>query len=124
MSEGRLLMDSTLISFTMICVSPPIHHRRNLSRITIDGLGFAYDQVAIFQNFHLEVAANLILLEGPSGCGKTTLLKLLVGMICPAVSQRFVRPTPGRIILQEDAMFPWLTVEDNLACVPGWRGIS
>ncbi|MEP7206923.1 MAG: ABC transporter ATP-binding protein [Casimicrobiaceae bacterium] len=59
---------------------------------------------------------------GPSGCGKTTMMNLVAG---------FVKPTRGRVLLddhdisgpgpergvifQEYGVFPWLTVEQNIA---------
>ncbi|WP_321366503.1 ABC transporter ATP-binding protein [uncultured Desulfuromusa sp.] len=59
---------------------------------------------------------------GRSGCGKTTLLKLLAGFISPGHgtislnNQPVCRPGPERcVVFQEDALFPWLTVRENIA---------
>jgi NitT/TauT family transport system ATP-binding protein len=67
-------------------------------------------------------SGELVCLLGPSGCGKTTLLKLIAGFIQPSegtirVQDRKVsRPGPDRcVVFQEDALFPWLTVYENVA---------
>lgn len=65
---------------------------------------------------------ELVCLLGRSGCGKTTLLKILAGLT-PATSgealvdgERITQPGPDRcVVFQEDALFGWLTVEENIA---------
>jgi NitT/TauT family transport system ATP-binding protein len=59
---------------------------------------------------------------GHSGCGKTTLLTLIAGFEQPTVGQLLLngRPVgkPGwerTMIFQDYALFPWLTVQDNIA---------
>lgn len=56
-------------------------------------------------------------LVGPSGCGKTTVLNVLAGFV--SLSSGFVRwPAGGRprlgYVFQEYALFPWMTVRENL----------
>jgi len=60
---------------------------------------------------------------GPSGCGKSTLLDVLAGLALPSEGtvefegQRVQGDVPDGvgIVFQEDASFPWLTVQDNAA---------
>ena len=59
---------------------------------------------------------------GPSGCGKSTLLDVLSGLATPTQGRVAFegKPIVGvpdgvGVVFQEDASFPWLTVEDNVA---------
>ena len=65
---------------------------------------------------------ELICILGRSGCGKSTLLKLLAGFLAPSGGsinlngRPVLRPGPERcVVFQEDALFPWLTVKENIA---------
>jgi len=64
---------------------------------------------------------------GRSGCGKTTLLKILAGFLLPnagrvrLAGKPVTGPGPERcFVFQEDALFPWLTVAENIGF--GLRG--
>src|ERR1044071_3912560 len=87
------------------------------ARVVLDGCSFVVAR------------GKLNVLIGPSGCGKTTVVNLLAG---------YERPTRGEILLdgepvtgagwtrlvvfQETALFPWLTVLDNVMFGPTVRG--
>ena len=70
----------------------------------------------------LDVAENeFITVVGPSGCGKSTLLNILAGLEEPTSGTASVDgaevkgPSPERgVIFQQYALFPWLTVRDNV----------
>jgi len=72
---------------------------------------------------------ELICILGRSGCGKSTLLKILAGFISPSsgvllINGKPVRsPGPDRcVVFQEDTLFPWLTVGENIAF--GLKGLG
>jgi len=72
-------------------------------------------------------SGELVCLIGRSGCGKSTLLKIVAGFLKPSQGQclldgrPIVKPGPDRgVVFQEDALFPWLTVRENIAF--GLRG--
>lgn len=65
---------------------------------------------------------ELVALVGPSGCGKSTLLHLAAGLEMPtqgsvlADGTKVAGPHPSRtLVFQEHALYPWLTLEDNVA---------
>jgi len=66
-------------------------------------------------------SGDLICMLGRSGCGKSTLLKIVAGFLSPSSGKVVLNekpvttPGPDRcVIFQEDALFPWLTVGENI----------
>ncbi len=63
---------------------------------------------------------EIIAVLGPSGSGKSTLLRILSGLIAPSTGEvRYESHTPGvlprvGIVFQSFALFPWLTVLQNV----------
>jgi ABC-type nitrate/sulfonate/bicarbonate transport system ATPase subunit len=86
---------------------------------------FARDgnRVEVLQQIDLEVGeGEFVCLLGPSGCGKSTMLNIMAGFLSPTAGQvriddEEVRgPDSRRIfVFQERGVFPWLTVEGNIA---------
>lgn len=103
------------------------------ARLSIRSLGIAFpvdDGFAnVLDDVNFDVAAGeLVCIVGPSGCGKTTLLKLIAGFMPPSQGSILIdgravmRAGPDRcVVFQEDALFPWLTVAENIAF--GAKGI-
>ena len=57
---------------------------------------------------------EFVALVGPSGCGKTTLLNILSGDDS-ASSGSVDRQSRVRMVYQQDGLFPWQTVSENIA---------
>jgi NitT/TauT family transport system ATP-binding protein len=65
---------------------------------------------------------------GPSGCGKTTLLRILAGLDEHSDGRLELLHTDPRrpltsMVFQEQSIFPWMTVRDNVAYGPRMRGV-
>jgi spermidine/putrescine transport system ATP-binding protein len=105
------------------------------SVIRLDAVHKTYGDTVVIHSLDLEVKrGEFLTLLGPSGCGKTTTLKMIAG---------FERPTSGHILLdgvdvsqtppykrhlnmvfQQYALFPHMTVQDNVAFGPRTAGFD
>ena len=82
--------------------------------------------VTAVDNVSLDIAQNeFFALLGPSGCGKTTLLRMISGLDTPTEGQIFIggedmaltppNKRPTNMVFQSYAVFPHMTVSDNVA---------
>ena len=79
--------------------------------------------VVALDGIDLTVApGEFVCLLGPSGCGKSTLLNIVAGFVAPSAGSVFAggravtAPGPDRaMVFQEYALFPWMTVAENVA---------
>ncbi|MEA2925730.1 MAG: sulfonate transport system ATP-binding protein [Alphaproteobacteria bacterium] len=69
-------------------------------------------------------------LIGPSGCGKTTLINLIAGYEAPSGGRVLLDGAPVEgpdserlVVFQETALFPWMTVFDNVLYGPTVRHV-
>lgn len=103
--------------------------------LVVDGVTHRYGSSTAVENINLDIrSGELVALLGPSGCGKTTLLRIIAG---------FIRQTEGRIILGDEvvddlgpnrrrigivfqnyALFPHLSIAENVAYGPAAQGVS
>ena len=65
---------------------------------------------------------EFVSLVGTSGCGKSTILRMIAGLIAPTTGEltingdKITAPGPNiGMVFQKPTLFPWLTVEDNVA---------
>ncbi|HZV51642.1 MAG TPA: ABC transporter ATP-binding protein [Candidatus Dormibacteraeota bacterium] len=101
--------------------------------ISLRGATVRLDGFEVLRDVSLEVAAGEFLcLLGPSGCGKSTLLNVLAGFVPAAGGEVRVGGQPvmgpdvsrGIVFQSSEALFPWLSVADNIAFGPRVRGLS
>jgi len=77
----------------------------------------------VIEDFTRDIASGeLVALVGPSGCGKSTLLHIAAGLektssgMVTGDGQPIRGPHPERTLMfQENALYPWLTLEQNVA---------
>src|ERR1700758_2830937 len=74
---------------------------------------------------------QIIALLGPSGCGKSTLLRMLTGLSPSSAGEVYWHGQPVRgespnvsIVFQSFALFPWLTVLENVEAPLEARGMA
>jgi len=96
------------------------------AKVSITGVTKAYATrkgiTEALQPITMEVKeGEFLILLGPSGCGKSTLLNLIAGFESPTSGKILVdgKPVTGpgfdrMVMFQEHALFPWLTVIDNV----------
>jgi NitT/TauT family transport system ATP-binding protein len=89
-------------------------------------------ELKVLEDVSLEVQrGEVVCLLGPSGCGKSTLMRVLAGLIKPksgsvhyngALLEGMNRNIS--IVFQSFALFPWMTVQENVEVVLAARGVA
>ena len=97
-----------------------------MSRVRLVSVTKHFGPTTAVHEFNLDVAeGEFVTLLGPSGCGKTTTLRMLAGLIEPSAGHIYFDeqevtylPPPARnigFVFQTPALFPHLSVADNIA---------
>lgn len=108
------------------------------AKISIQGLAKSFTRArgaaphTVFEGVDLDVAPNsFVSIVGHSGCGKSTLVRIVAGLV-PATLGRVLHdgqavsgPSARRgMVFQKDAVFPWLTVRENIEYGLRVRGVA
>ena len=103
--------------------------------LIVQGLSHHFGTLAALRDVNLTIEpGEFIVLLGPSGCGKTTLLSILGGFITPTSgtvtiggqTMTHVAPKdrPTTTMFQDYALFPHMTLRDNVAFGLRMRGVG
>lgn len=104
------------------------------AEVRLQGVEKRFGNVLAVRRINLDIAhGEFLTLLGPSGCGKTTTLRMVAGFTFPTSGdiyigdERVTRVPPYRrstgMVFQNYALFPHLTVEENVAFGLRIRGI-
>jgi NitT/TauT family transport system ATP-binding protein/sulfonate transport system ATP-binding protein len=104
--------------------------------ITIKGVTKRFsvgeDEIEALAPIDLSIqSGQFVCMIGASGCGKSTLLRIIAGFEEPTTGvvsvkgSKVIGPGSDRgMVFQDYALFPWMTVRDNIAFGPRQRGFS
>ena len=105
------------------------------AKLVTDGISKRYGSIEVLHPTHLTIAAGeLLTVLGPSGSGKTTLLQIICGLVEPTAGRLLIdgkdqTHTPAHrrdigVVFQNYALFPHLTVAENVAFPLQMRRLS
>jgi putative spermidine/putrescine transport system ATP-binding protein len=105
------------------------------ARVALDHIVHRYGPLTVVNDVSLDIeSGELVALLGPSGCGKTTLLRILAGFVrqtggTVSIGNADVDDLPPNrrntgIVFQNYALFPHMTVAENVAYGLAARGVS
>jgi len=112
-----------------------MNEQENPSMLTIRGatkrFSMGDDDVEALAPIDLEIAqGEFVCLVGASGCGKSTLLRIIAGFEQPTTGEVRINGKnvtgPGSdrgMVFQDYALFPWMTVRQNVGFGPRQRGL-
>lgn len=105
---------------------------RNIGKWFVGNDGKDNQDTIAIKNINLSIEeGQFVCFVGPSGCGKTTLLNIIAGLDKPTEGEVILdgRPVFGTgpdrcMVFQENALFPWLKVIDNVEFGLKMKGVE
>lgn len=105
---------------------------RNIGKWFVGSDGKDNQDTIAIKNINLSIEeGQFVCFVGPSGCGKTTLLNIIAGLDKPTEGEVILdgRPVSGTgpdrcMVFQENALFPWLKVIDNVEFGLKMKGVE
>jgi NitT/TauT family transport system ATP-binding protein len=93
--------------------------------------GTSPKQFVAVRDINIQIrAGEFVCLLGPSGCGKSTLLRIIAGLNSPTLGDVLYHGAPlvgvnpfATIVFQTFALYPWLTVMENVEIALKARGV-
>lgn len=93
-----------------------------MQSLSLRSVSVSYGNKPVLQNIDLDIpSGEIVCLIGASGCGKSTLLNVVAGLVPASAGQvelaghQVTGPGSDRVmVFQDDAVFPWMTVQQNV----------
>jgi putative spermidine/putrescine transport system ATP-binding protein len=131
---GEIIL-STLIQLPGTVKRPVSNAEDAPIKLRVEGLGKRYGNIDALHALDLDVrSGELLTLLGASGSGKTTLLQIISGLVAPTsgrilIDNRDQTHAPAHqrdigVVFQNYALFPHLTVAQNIGFALDMRGVS
>ncbi|MFN3927681.1 MAG: ABC transporter ATP-binding protein [Pseudanabaenaceae cyanobacterium] len=106
-----------------------------MAELRLDRISKRWGDRTVLAELSLEIPdGEFWVLVGPSGCGKSTILRLIAGLDSPTtgeiwLGQQLMNPVPARqrdvaMVFQNYALYPHMTVAENLAFGLKMRGLD
>lgn len=105
---------------------------RNIGKRFLSAIGNEMHVVSAIENVNLTIEdEQFVCFVGPSGCGKTTFLNILAGLDKPTEGEIILNGRPVTetgpdmvMVFQENALFPWLKIIDNVEFGLKMKGVE
>ena len=97
----------------------------SVASISVDHLFKRYPSGTLaLSDVNLDIGeGEFVAVVGPSGCGKSTLLRIMAGLEAPTSGRILTEAAaaggggglPSAVVFQEQSLFPWMRVAENVA---------
>src|SRR5215469_532693 len=106
-----------------------------MAQVALRKIVKTFDRTPAVQGIDLDIAdREFVVLVGPSGCGKSTILRMIAGLEEATsgeiridgelVNERDPKDRDIAMVFQDYALYPHMTVADNMAFSLLYRGVA